>query len=583
MSGTLNKFRKRNIQANLYQFILVIFVVAVSVCLISGLFISHLTLKNSLDKFYTQSNLPNLWLETTGLTESDEVFLSKYNYTKRYSFYSDFKVGSGTYNSKFLVAGRKTATPYIVEGDTGLGCYVDASFIEKYGIGIGASKIILDFSAYGETKSIELLVLGSLAMAEDLVIDDECLIFIDERVLLQVLKQYFSGIDETDFSVINYNQVLITSEISSENKQEILDYFSSSTTSLISMKTQDDIASFVTLKKELKISETMLWFFPILFVIISILVIISSISQLVLKERYNIGLLKSLGFSNKKLVSNYSGYGAFICFFGAIFGFIFSPLIIPNITFETYDKLYNLPKDEVKMAVPILLIFLVIVVAVLIGYLTAFCVISKIVKGTPKECMAGNVKIKLKSRNKPRKLNKILGGALNNIKINKARSIMSFVAIFGGLVLIEIGFGVNLSFVASGFLSIKAFSSIFKGFSITLLLVIVMIFGVQIFKERQKEMVMQRILGESYLKIWLSVVLEMLLVTAASFVLSCLLCQPIFMLLLKIFGISGKFYVNFLGFLYSFIIVLALEIPVFLAGLVKLHKLDLSSSIKFSE
>ena len=99
MSNILNRFRKRNIQTNFYHFILVIFVIAVSICLISGLVINYLTLNRSVKKFYNDSKLPNLWVETDKITTEDEQFFaSKFDYDKRYKFDSVFKTGSSEYN-----------------------------------------------------------------------------------------------------------------------------------------------------------------------------------------------------------------------------------------------------------------------------------------------------------------------------------------------------------------------------------------------------------------------------------------------------------------------------------------------------
>ena len=72
----------------------------------------------------------------------------------------------------------------MVEGEKGNGCYVDAKFIDKYKIGINFSKIYFDYTIDGETKKLEFKVLGSFAMAEDLIVDDKCSIFIDEKYFL---------------------------------------------------------------------------------------------------------------------------------------------------------------------------------------------------------------------------------------------------------------------------------------------------------------------------------------------------------------------------------------------------------------
>lgn len=583
MAGTLNKFRKRNIQTNLYQLILVIFVVAVSVCLISGLIISHLTLEKSVNKFYSESNLPNLWIETDKINSSDEMFLSKFNYTKRACFGSEFQVGEKNYSSKFLVSNRRISTPYIVEGDEGFGCYVDAKFIEKYNIGIGFSKIYFDYSISGETKKIDFTVMGSLAMAEDLLVDDESVIFIDEKVFLQTLMKYFEGVGESDFSVINYNQILIGSEISQSEQHEIESYFETSETNLISIKTRNEIESVVALQKEIDVSKQMLLMFPILFVIISVLVIISSITQLVLKERYNIGLLKSLGFADKKIMSNYSGYGAYIGFFGSIFGLLFSPLIIPNATFDVYDKLFNLPSDEVELSMPILLVILTILVAVVIGYYSAYFVCLKLTSNSPKECMSGRQKINLKSRKKPRKMRKIFAGALSNIKINKTRSTMSLVSVCGCLILMEVGFAVNFLFNSGEQLSIKAFSGIFKWFSGVLLVLTLVILTSQIFKERCREFALLRIHGESHIKIWLSVVMEVFFISFLAFVMSCVMCYPVFVLMLKLFGLNIKLGFEFLMFLKPLAMVVIADVLILLVVLVKINKINLSETIKFSE
>ena len=105
MNGVLNKFRKRNIQTNILHFTLVIFVVAVSVCLITGLLINYLTLNRSVNQFYNNSNLPNLYIETNQVSAVDDNFYSsRFEYSKRYKFESNFRVGSAVYQGDFLIS-----------------------------------------------------------------------------------------------------------------------------------------------------------------------------------------------------------------------------------------------------------------------------------------------------------------------------------------------------------------------------------------------------------------------------------------------------------------------------------------------
>ena len=330
----------------------------------------------------------------------------------------------------------------------------------------------------------------------------------------------------------------------------------------------------------------MLWIFPIIFIVISILVVISAISQMTFKERYNIGLLKSIGISNKQIISNYCGYGSFIGFFGAILGFLLSPLIIPNMTFSTYDKLYNLPRDEMKLTCPALLVVLTIIISVLIGYLTTLFVCLNLTIKTPKECMSKYSKISLKSRKKKQNIPSVIGAPLRNMKINLTRTIMSVIGIAGSSLLMLIGFGIEKLLVGSDkkeLYAVGVFSEIFKGFSVALLILTIVILIVQIFKERLKEMSMRRVHGESYVKIWISVLLEMIFIGLVGYFISVVLASPTMHLNMYIFGINESLTINFFSYFKTFLIVFLTIILTASFGLLKIYKLNLGESIKFSE
>lgn len=587
MNSILNRFRKRNIQTNFYHFVLVIFVIAVSVCLIAGLVINYLTLNGSTKKYIESSNLPNMWIETSTISTDDEEFLSsRFEYDKRYKFESGFKTGSSEYEGTFLVSNGKTSTPYIIEGEKEKGCYVDAKFAKEHRFGLNHSKVAIDYELNGETKRIEFKIVGFISLAEDLIVDGDCVIFIDENVFLETLKMYFNDINEADLTILDYNEILIKSEISADDKLDIQNYYENSATNIINIQEKETLPSILAINKEIEIARNMLWIFPIIFIVISILVVISAISQMTFKERYNIGLLKSIGISNKQIISNYCGYGSFIGFFGAILGFLLSPLIIPNMTFSTYDKLYNLPRDEMKLTCPALLVVLTIIISVLIGYLTTLFVCLNLTTKTPKECMSKYSKTSLKSRKKKQNISSVIGAPLRNMKINLTRTIMSVIGIAGSSLLMLIGFGIEKLLVGSDkkeLYAVGVFSEIFKGFSVALLILTIVILIVQIFKERLKEMSMRRVHGESYVKIWISVLLEMTFIGLVGYFISVVLASPTMHLNMYIFGINESLTINFFSYFKTFLIVFLTIILTACFGLLKIYKLNLGESIKFSE
>lgn len=587
MNGVLGRFRKRNIQTNFYQFMLVIFVVAVSVCLIAGLFVNYLTLKTSINNYFNDSNLPSVWIESNQITAQDESFLAdRFEFDKRFKFESEFKSGTRDFEGTFLVSGGEVSMPYLFEENKGKGCYVDAKFAKKNQFGLNYSTISFEFEFGGETKRLTFKVLDYIAFAEDLINDGDCVVFIDEEFFLETLKNNFDGISD-DLSVINYNEILITSDVSREDVEDIENYYKNSQSELVSLTQREDLESVVAINNEIKIAERMLWIFPIIFVIISILVVYSSISQLVVKERYNIGLLKSLGISNKQILTNYCGYGTIICFIGAVLGLLSAPLIIPNMTFEVYDELFNLPRDVVKLTCPVSLIAGAILAAVFVGYTSSFFVVLSLITKTPKECMSKFSKIGLKSRRKKKKSPEFLAPVFRNMKINLTRTIMSVVGIAGSLLLVLLGFGsekiMQENPYKNEFVKMEVFSRIFKGFSVVLLGLTIIILLVQIFKEREKEMAILRIHGEGYLKIWLSVLLEMVFVGVIGFIMSILLSGPAMLLNLHIFGINKYFAINFIGYFNAFLMVFLMIGFTACFGLVKIYRLKLDEAIKFSE
>ena len=588
MKGVLNKFRKRNIQTNILHFTLVIFVVAVSVCLITGLFINYLTLNRSVNQFYNNSNLPNLWIETNQISTVDDSFYSsRFEYTKRYKFDSDFRVGSGVYQGEFLISSGKVSIPYIIDGEREKGCYVDKRFAEKYHFGLNHSSVYFDYTINGITKTFDFQIVGFITLAEDLINDGDCVIFIDENLFLDELKSRFSDYENSDLSVINYNQILITSEVDEFDVQKIEAYYQNSESKLERIYTKEQTDSFKSLQNEINIAGLMLWLFPMIFMVIAFLTVVSTISQLTTKERYNIGLLKSLGIRNKQILSNYCGYGSFVCFFGAVLGLLIAPLIIPNMTFATFDNLYKLPRDEMVLTYPKELMIFMVIFSIFIGYFSAFLVIIRLIKKTPKECMFKPQKKGLKSRKIMKKMPTWLGCTLRNMKLNLARTIMSIVSVMGCSLLILIGFGVENIMKKyegnKGFYSLGVYSEIFKSFAIVLMILSIIILLMQIFREREKEMSMLRIHGESYLKIWGSVLLEVVVICLISFTCSAILSFPVLLLNLNIFSINKYFSINFLGYLKTFLLLFFIIAFVSIFVLIKIYKLKLSELIKDSE
>ncbi len=588
MNSILRRFRKRNIQTNIHHFVLVILVVAVSISLFAGLLINSWTLKKSVDKYLYETSMPDIWVETNAINLADEDFFAEYfNYDKRLFLQQKVTAESKEYNAKVFVSDGKLSTPYIEKGSTFDGCYIDKNDAEKFGLSINYSVLSLPYEYKGNNVNLEFQINRLCSISEDMVTDETLTVFIDEDLFLSELKSKLDdGIDKTTVAV-EYNQVLICTNDVQKSKEMIAGYYESSSSTLVKMYGQEQILSIEKIDEEIKQADFMSFSFPLLFVLISVLVIISAISQLVSSQHYNIGLMKSMGVPTKKIIKNYCGYGMFFCFVGSVVGLIFAPWFIPNLTFDEYDKLYSIPREYVKMHNPFVFNLLIVIGVVLIGFFASYFVCAKLIKKTPIECMRYNVKIKMKSRKKRNIMPNILKMPFRNIKVNKARTIMSIVAVTGCSVLYMIGYAIsgyydaNVSVIKIS--TMKLFSGIFKGFSVVLILLTIVVLIVQIFKERTKEMAMMRLHGVAYFKIWLTVLFEMMFVCLIGLAGAFLLCQPCLYLISLANGVSLNLIAHFMCYFSAFLIVFLMTISVCFLGLPKVYQLSLTDTLKSPE
>ncbi len=80
---------------------------------------------------------------------------------------------------------------------------------------------------------------------------------------------------------------------------------------------------------------------PIFFILIAILVCVTTMTRMVDEERNQLGILKALGFSNTKIASKYLLYAGSATLIGWILGFFLCSWGVPEIFWMAYNALYS--------------------------------------------------------------------------------------------------------------------------------------------------------------------------------------------------------------------------------------------------
>ena len=264
---------------------------------------------------------------------------------------------------------------------------------------------------------------------------------VTEKAILQRVEEIFSGCR---------NQALLLSENFEEQREQIRDRFAEKEDSnLLFVYDRDTMESVVILDNEVEQSKNMLYIFPVIFFLVSILVIMTSISRLVLRERINIGTFKALGMTNGRIVFHYAFMSAAVTFFGCVLGAIIGPLIVPAVMTVKYGLIFSMPKivgTVYSLPWTFGMTAIVCLIALLIGVWAA----RSVMKEDPAECMrpkqityTPKVKRGTGRSKESRHLLLSCRMALRNIRINWGRSLMTVIGVMGCAALLVTSFGIG--------------------------------------------------------------------------------------------------------------------------------------------
>ena len=88
--------------------------------------------------------------------------------------------------------------------------------------------------------------------------------------------------------------------------------------------------------------------FPLVFLVVGLLTMVTTMIRIINKQRIQIGTMKALGFKDKVLVRHYISYPIVITFLGAMLGAITEPMVLPKLFYPSMSSFYTLPFWDTK-------------------------------------------------------------------------------------------------------------------------------------------------------------------------------------------------------------------------------------------
>lgn len=229
--------------------------------------------------------------------------------------------------------------------------------------------------------------------------------------------------------------------------QSILSFYNNkSNNNLISSVDVQNLATNSGIMSDIDQAKKLTLVFPIVFFLVSILVIMTTISQIILRERTRIGTMKALGLSDTRVLSHYMGLSVTLTLIGSIIGIVIGPLLIPNIMNQKYKLLFALPK--MTFVFPFWETLGCIAFIVAVTCLVSYLICRKTMKEMPSDSMRQVVpmnhkKILVSDKVVSTKKGMPLKMAIRNIMVKKSRSLMVIIGVCGCIALLICGFGIE--------------------------------------------------------------------------------------------------------------------------------------------
>lgn len=447
----------REIKSNFKSYLSVILIAALAVTLFTGIWANYRDFQDKLNEIYTVSSMCDGMITMNSADEDVENFLKEKSVTYQKRIFTTAKVdGKSVYIATFS-ADDKLDLPYSssVKVDE-YGVYADENFAKNHKCGEDFN-VTTDISL---AENVTLNLTGTIVHPESLgnSVYNPSFIYVGKKALVKSLAisldRYKTLFDYTDEAFEKFiegyladyeNQYLIKSADATSLIDEAKTKFSGKESFVYALK-RSNLPTNVTIEADVTQAKQLLYIFPVIFYLVALLIILTSVSQLINREQKNIGILKALGYSKIEILWHYTDVFIVLGLIGSAMGILLGPAIIPKVMGVKYGILYQLPKIRTAFFRWEYLASLAILVVIILLTSVFACLDS--INKVPAVSLRGDnsVKMTLTSLSKFKIFGKVslsVRMAFRNMRRKISRSLMVILGVAGCSALLLCGFGVE--------------------------------------------------------------------------------------------------------------------------------------------
>ena len=435
---SLSKKMLRDIKINKTQFISIFLMAFLGIFAFCGVCGEYYGLEQTSSDFYSETNLADGWIYNTTITDDalDKINNFTTDSEKQLVVQSVGNFSNDPDITLHFVEDNEISKFHVSEGEDfnlsdDSGVWLDKRFADAQNLSIGDN---ISFTFNGITIEKEIKGIG---YSPEYVYEAS-----PTSIIPDFKDMGFAYLSYEAFpSDIQYNVLLVKFNQSPDDFKKSLD----DSVDYRSFTKQSDHVSVAQFNEEMAQHKMIGNVFPIVFILVTFLTLLTTMTRIIAHQRTQIGVLKAVGYKNRTIVFHYMSYGFWLVLAGAILGLILGPMIIPNLFYPTMTARYSLPEWNPGFDISFVVVAgLMVVSSLAVSYFAA----RNISKENPANTMrpkAQNISSSgtLEKSGLWDKLSFNIRWNYRDAKRNKFRALMAIVGVMGCVALLISAFGMN--------------------------------------------------------------------------------------------------------------------------------------------
>ena len=357
----------RDIRKHKTQFISIFLMAFLGVFVFAGVGGESVGLEVNSNDYYNETNLADAWIYSVNLNDMflKEIYCLGPTTQMERQLVVD-SVGDFSNDPEItlhFVENNTISKFYLMEGEQlnisdDDGVWLDKSFADAKNLKVG-DNITFEFNGMELTKEIK----GTGYSPEYVYHASK------SSVIPDFSKLGFAYMSHKAFpsEIIPYNVLNVKFDGKSESFNNLLsEKLDGKYNSFVERSQHTSVSQF---SEEINQHQMIAGIFPVVFILIAMLILLTTMTRIISHQRTQIGILKACGFKDRLIMFHYISYGFWLVLIGSILGLVIGPMTLPKLFYPTMSSTYILPSWKPAWCVDFVYVALAMVImSVLVSY-----------------------------------------------------------------------------------------------------------------------------------------------------------------------------------------------------------------------